>query len=113
MIVVQNQGRMNLVVLEYDRALKHTIMNLKKSEDYLAERNVYFGKKKKDFKDVSSSAIRERDEAISRRKPDRKKAAKLIAEVEAEQAKIKSLKEEKTAAEQERAVMAEETAREI
>lgn len=45
---------MNLVVLEYDMALKHTFTNLKKTEENLSEMNVYYSKKKKEFKDVSA-----------------------------------------------------------
>lgn len=68
---------MNLMVFEYYKAHKYTISNLNKSEENLAERNTYFAKKKKEFKDVSSSAIKERDKEIAWRKADRKNVAKL------------------------------------
>ncbi|KAF8104277.1 hypothetical protein N665_0175s0006 [Sinapis alba] len=110
---VLGQGRMNLVVMEYDRALKHAIANMKKSEESLVERNAYIAKKKKEFKDVYTSEIKERDEAIARRKAKRKKAGELSAELEAARAKITSLEEEKAAAEQEKAATTEDTAREI
>ncbi|KAF8088102.1 hypothetical protein N665_0553s0003, partial [Sinapis alba] len=85
---VLGQCRMNLVVLEYDRALKHTIASLKKSEESLAERNSYIAKKKKEFKDISTSAIKERDKAISRRKAERKKDGELSAELDTARARI-------------------------
>ncbi|KAF8088101.1 hypothetical protein N665_0553s0002 [Sinapis alba] len=85
---VLGQCRMNLVVLEYDRALKHTIASLKMSEESLAERNSYIAKKKKEFKDISTSAIKERDKAISRRKAERKKDGELSAELDTARARI-------------------------
>ncbi|KAF8055949.1 hypothetical protein N665_1281s0001 [Sinapis alba] len=85
---VLGQGRINLVVMEYDRALKHTTASRKKSEESLPERNSYIAKKKKEFKGISTLAIKERDNAIARRKVERKKAGELSAELDTVRARI-------------------------